>query len=281
MNKKYIITGIILFLLITIFVLTSDTSNIKKISIRSQGIAISQQGTHIDSEQTKLSNTEVNIEQEQINYNTQQTTYTQSNNTEYNNYNKYETQTSTTDTNNYKQNYNYTEIDSKLAKLHNIENAIKQNRNSNKYPEKYNYKYNEQTQNTPPQKNNDPQGGYTYEDINWNIWKSNFINKILDDSMDITSLNSYNIGTWFYYSFNVTNTGEIKNVNVRSFTLKEEDKQKIKNMIYNYAHQNITVFPRNSKRKEAKVDAIMLLGETETKSRPEDFNDTERIKVRY
>ena len=279
MEKRYIISSIILFLAITIFVFcSSDTAKIKRVSIRTQGIAISQQGTHIESEKTNLSNTEVQIEQEKTDLNTQQTTYSSSQNS----YNNYDTE-SQTSTNTYKQkNYDYSDLDSKLARLHSIEETINKNRNqNNRYPESFSYKYKD---NEKPFQSNNPDKenhGYTYEDIDWNVWKSNFINRILDDSMDITSLNSYKIGTWFYYSFIVTNTGEIRDVSVRSFTLKEEDKHQVRNMIYRYAHQNITVFPKNSKRKTAKVDAIMLLGESETKARPEDFNDTERIKVRY
>ena len=279
MKNKYIVTCIILFFIITIFVLSSsDSVQVKRVAIKSQGIAISQQGTHIESEKANISNAEVKIEQENIDLNTQQTTYS----TNQTLYKEYDTSAQKSSQSNYKQQtYDYSDIDSKLAKLQNIENTINRNKN-NKVSDSYNYMYkNEKDNPNNDYKRNGEKHGYTYEDIDWNIWKSNFINRILDDSMSITSLNSYKIGTWFYYSFNVTNSGEIKDVTVRSFTLKEADKQEIKNMIYRYAHQNITVFPKNSKRKVAKIDAIMLLGETETKSKPEDFNDTEHIKIRY
>jgi hypothetical protein len=138
-------------------------------------------------------------------------------------------------------------------------------------------------QNTP--KYDEPpvpdQHGFVNVDISWNTWKSNFINRVLDDSMTIQSINDYKIGTWFYYSFEVTNTGEIQNIKVTSFSLKKEDKAEVIKLIQSYAHKDITVFPRNSKRKKAKVDAIMLLGETESKSSPSDFNDLERVRLHY
>ena len=35
------------------------------------------------------------------------------------------------------------------------------------------------------------------KNIDWSTWKSEFINKILDESMSITSLDDYGVGTWF------------------------------------------------------------------------------------
>ena len=72
---------------------------------------------------------------------------------------------------------------------------------------------------------------YKYQDIDWSTWKSNFVNRILDDSMYITSLDLYGIGTWFYYSFNVTDKGEIKDVFVFSLYLNDDDKRQIRDLI--------------------------------------------------
>ena len=122
---------------------------------------------------------------------------------------------------------------------------------------------------------------YKYQDIDWSTWKSNFVNRILDDSMYIKSLDLYGIGTWFYYSFNVTDKGEIKDVFVFSIYLNDEDKKQIRDLIRSYAHQPITIFPKDSQRKKAKVKAIMLLGDTESKSDASNFNDIEKIKIKY
>lgn len=122
---------------------------------------------------------------------------------------------------------------------------------------------------------------YKYQNIDWSTWKSNFVNRILDDSMYITSLDLYGIGTWFYYSFNVTDKGEIKDVFVFSLYLNEDDKRQIRDLIRSYAHKPITIFPKDSQRKKAKVKAIMLLGDTESKSNASNFNDIEKIKIKY
>jgi len=122
---------------------------------------------------------------------------------------------------------------------------------------------------------------YKYQDIDWSTWKSNFVNRILDDSMYIKSLDLYGMGTWFYYSFNVTDKGEIKDVFVFSIYLNDEDKKQIRDLIRSYAHQPITIFPKDSRRKKAKVKAIMLLGDTESKSDASNFNDIEKIKIKY
>ena len=122
---------------------------------------------------------------------------------------------------------------------------------------------------------------YKYQDIDWSTWKSNFVNRILDDSMYITSLDLYGLGTWFYYSFNVTDKGEIKDVFVFSLYLNDEDKKQIRQLIRSYAHKPITIFPKDSQRKRAKVKAIMLLGDTESKSNASNFNDIEKIKIKY
>ncbi len=122
---------------------------------------------------------------------------------------------------------------------------------------------------------------YKYQNIDWSTWRSNFVNRILDDSMYIESLDYYGLGTWFYYSFIVTDDGSIKDVTVFSFYLKDEDKKQIRNLIRSYAHQPITKFPMDSRRKKAKVKAVMLLGDTESKSNASNFRDIEKIKIKY
>lgn len=122
---------------------------------------------------------------------------------------------------------------------------------------------------------------YKYKNINWGTWKSRFVNRILDDSLYIKSLDTYGIGTWFYYSFEVTNTGEIHDVTVFSLYLTEEDKMRIRQLIRSYEGMPITIFPENSKRKKVKVKAIMLLGDSEQKANSSNFSDTEKVKIRY
>lgn len=120
-----------------------------------------------------------------------------------------------------------------------------------------------------------------YKNISWNEWKSSFINQFLDDLSGVPSLNNYGIGSWFYYSFDVMNDGSIKNINVFSFYLNNRDRLAIVNVIKNYEYQDITVFPQNSKRKKAKIDAFVVLSTEESRTNPSDFHDNERVKLEY
>ena len=122
---------------------------------------------------------------------------------------------------------------------------------------------------------------YRYQNIDWGTWKSRFVNRILDDSLYIKSLDTYGIGTWFYYSFVVTDKGEIHDVTVFSLYLTDDDKLQIRKLIRSYEGSYITKFPKDSKRKKAKVKAIMLLGDTEQKANSSNFSDNERVKIRY
>jgi len=126
-----------------------------------------------------------------------------------------------------------------------------------------------------------PQRRYLYKNIDWNTWKSNFVNQILEDSLSIKELDLYNEGAWFYYSFEVDKNGRISNVIVRSVYLTFEDRQKVAELIKSYQYKDITVFPANTKRTSAKVSAVMMLSDTTKKSSPKDFNDYEKIKLSF
>ena len=119
---------------------------------------------------------------------------------------------------------------------------------------------------------------YGYDNIDWSRWKSNFVNRILDDSMILTELDKYPNGAFFYYSFVVDYEGNISNISVRSIYLSEEDKKIVSNFIKQYAHKPITKFPPKTNRKTARVSAIMMLATETVHSKPSDFDDTERIK---
>jgi hypothetical protein len=120
---------------------------------------------------------------------------------------------------------------------------------------------------------------YAYDNIDWAAWKSNFVNRILDDSVEISELDNYPNGAFFYYSFIVDDKGGISMIKIRSMYLSEHDKKLVENLIRSYAHTSITRFPKNSNRKTASVSAIMMLSSSETvHSKPSDFNDMERVK---
>lgn len=117
--------------------------------------------------------------------------------------------------------------------------------------------------------------------ISWNQWRSNIINKILEDSYNIPQLNKYDSGTWFYYSFNVDNEGNINNVEVVSLNMAPQDIQLIKMLIESYSHTPLIAFPSDSKRNVIKVDAICLFDNETQGTQASDFNDLENVKLKY
>ena len=71
------------------------------------------------------------------------------------------------------------------------------------------------------------------------------------------------------------------NISVRSMHLSPSDKQKVARLIKSYEHTPITRFPQNSKRKTARVSAVMMLSNEATiHSKPSDFQDTETYKYK-
>lgn len=125
------------------------------------------------------------------------------------------------------------------------------------------------------------QSHYAYKTLDWSTWRSNFINKITDDSVYIDSLNNYPQGSMFSYSFMVDNTGKIYDINVRSFQLSKEDKNKVAQLIKSYENTYITKFPPNSKRKMVRVSAILLFADKTEYSRPSDFHDLEQVRTKF
>ena len=121
---------------------------------------------------------------------------------------------------------------------------------------------------------------YQYKNIDWNTWRSEFVNKILDDSLTIRSLDTYGQGAWFFYSFDVSSEGKISNITIKSMYLKDEDKKRVAQLIQSYQYKEITVFPANTNRKSARVSAVMMLSNETKHSSPNDFNDFEQIRLK-
>lgn len=298
MQKGLIIIGILVFILVTIFVLAvDDSSPRKKVQFTNQNLVINNENTEIKSEnvnldinQAKINNTQIptsnqniGLQSNNLNFNN---TNTSAQNIKFNNknianqnmnYNDRKIDYSSQNTNynnrgsNYSnQNTNYnnqnTELDRKLADYERQKNRLKNIENSLK-----NKKMNSQR--------TEMQNRYLVKNIDWNTWKSNFVNEIIDGSMSIKSLDTYPQGSWFYYSFNVDRDGSISDIKVSSMQITPEDRKRIADLIKSYEYQDVTVFPANSKRVKAKVDAIVMLGPTEKRAKPTDFNDTERIKI--
>lgn len=275
MKKTPIIIGILIFVLTTAWVMSIDVSERKRVAIKGQDLSLQNddiaqiegKNVNLNSSDTNFGKTDINASGTNINVNNSDiklkdtgfdNTRTDINFEPFDNQSTgYDSQNTSSDN----QNGYYSNFDEFKNRKNKLNNAKTQFSNSD-------------TNNSSKKT-----GRYKIKNIDWNTWKSEFINRILDDSMYIHSLDQYGVGTWFYYSFTVTSDGEIRNINVSSVYLSNEDKKRIENLIRSYEYQEITIFPANSKRKTAKVDAVVLLGESEKKSKPSDFNDIERIKI--
>ncbi len=253
MNKNAIAIGILIFVFVTVFALSLDTKSSKRVQISSRDVALNNDSSatigggkdvKVNLEQADFSSTKVNVNSSSPNFST--------NNVQFD---EQDTGFSKQKSNiNYK-NIDMTEVDTALDAANNIST---------------------QKVETPP-----PPRRYMYQNIDWNTWKSNFVNQILEDSLDIHELDNYNEGDWLSYSFNVDDKGKITNIVVKSFALKQSDKDKVARLIKSYEYQDITLFPPNTRKKSARVFAVMMLSDTTKKSNPSDFHDFERVKIQY
>lgn len=299
MQKFSITTGLVLFILVTIIVLSAETpTTTRKVQFTNQNLVINNEGTEIANKDV-----EINLNKTQIN-NTKLATNDQNINFSNKNIN----------INNKKSNFQNTDFSNQNSDFNNQNANLQNNRFSNQHPnfDNQNSRYNnsdinnqdnqmnkqltdyERQQNriknlenslkniksNSPSSNSRQQSRYLVKNIDWSTWKSNFVNKIVEDSVNIKELDDYGIGSWLYYSFEVDSSGRIYNVKVTSPYLLNADKAKVADMIKDYAYTDITIFPANSKRTTANVNAIIMLGDTEKKSKPSDFKDMEKIRIK-
>lgn len=271
MQKWLITSGIIVFVAVTVFVLAvDDSSQRKKVQFTNQSLVLNNENTDVKNEKvnvnlggTKLENKDISASNKSINI--------KSNNTNFDNvsgkYSNQQTNYSNSDesfkSQDTKFNRQLNDYENQKSKIKSIENSFK------------NKSVKASSDNFEPVKRN----RYIVKDIDWNTWKSNFINQIIDDSMYIKSLDNYDIGSWFYYSFNVDKYGRISDITVKSMYLSSIDKDRIRKLIKSYEYKDITVFPANTRKTTAKVDAVVMLGNSEKKARPSDFNENEQVKI--
>lgn len=294
-HKNTLIIIAVVFVALTTFVYcASSTTTTKRVKFKNQSISISQGSTQITNERlgVNIANADSGVQNQGLNADNQNLNITDNGmgiseaDTRFNN-RKFQNQN--TNLNNQGEINNSNNINLQGNKYNNTGGNYSNSRNINNQSVNFDGNSNG-IKNSNRFGNNDfvmSNQNYNrnvigaYQNVDWSTWKSNFVNRFLDDSLYIQSLDFYGVGTWFYYSFNVSDRGEISDINVFSFYLSKEDKTKIKDLIQSYEYQPITIFPSDTKRKKAKVKAIVLLGDSESKSRPSDFNDLERIKIQY
>lgn len=275
MNKNLWIICAVLFVFVTVFVIAADTSvPNRRVRFTNQAFEIQNKNNEIvndtkakvnfgssnienkaiktDDSGIKLNSTD--IENREVaygnssNFSNQKTSFAQ-NNTEYSNYDNLD----------YK-NVDFSDLDARLEQAKNISTE-------------------------PVDISNKPfrmmpQNKYTYKNIDWSTWKSNFVNAILDESMSIKELDNYPNGAWFYYQFSVDSSGKISNIVIKSMYLDYSDKQKIIKLIKSFEYSELTIFPHNTKRNTAKVSAVLMLSNETEYSRPNNFNDFEQVKIK-
>lgn len=261
-KKNLVIVGIILFFLLTIIAMSMDVSQRKKVSFINQSLSLNNENANIESKRTNVNTAKSKISTNNTGVNIQGANVkSTSTDIGFESFDNQKTGYSNQQLKNDSQGNYYNSFDDFKNRKQRLENARSQINNAS------------------PRLNNQNVSRYIVKNIDWSTWKSQFINKILDDSVYITSLDDYGVGAWFYYSFIVTSDGAIKDLTVRSPYISDIDKQRVMNLIKSYEYTDITVFPANSRRVTAKVDAVVMLGNSEKKSKPSDFNDVERIKM--
>ena len=263
MNRTNLLLCVFFFVLITAYILSVDTPVNKRVRFSNQQLEIknefqevsNQSNARISLENTNITNSDINSNNSNFKINNISTNNTNSKINFENN--------------------NFINNDNKIAPknqsiFEEIENRTK-NRNANLK--------NKSNKISDYAKENEKESEYIYKDVNWNNWKSNFVNKILDDSVRLGELDNYSDGTWFYYSFIVNKSGTISNIQVRSPYLSEDDKENFKKFIKKYEYTDITKFPSGTNRRTATVKAVMVLSNEATKhATPDDFHDYEKIK---
>lgn len=261
-KKNLVIVGIILFFLLTIIAMSMDVSQRKKVSFINQSLSLNNENANIENKRANVNTAKSKISTNNTGVNIQGANVkSTSTDIGFESLDNQKTGYSNQQLKNDSQGNYYNSFDDFKNRKQRLEDARSQINNAS------------------PRLNNQNVSRYIVKNIDWSTWKSQFINKILDDSVYITSLDDYGVGAWFYYSFIVTSDGAIKDLTVRSPYISDIDKQRVMNLIKSYEYTDITVFPANSRRVTAKVDAVVMLGNSEKKSKPSDFNDVERIKM--
>lgn len=279
MNKIGWFICVCVFIFVTAFVMSVDTSTpIRQVQFSNQSFEINNKGNHVvNNSSTKINFDNTNIQNKQLatnnsNINIQSTDVKAKNESRFEN----------KDVNYSNQNSNYSNQSSHFQNseplnFKNIDDRELEMAINNAKNGGGNY---QRTGINDKPLNYMNKDRYAYQNVDWSKWKSNFVNKILDDSVYIKSLDRYQAGNWLWYSFIVDDRGRISNIQVKSPTIEQADKDKVAKLIKSYEYTAITTFPANTKRKTASISAVMLLSEEAQKAKPSDFNDVEHVKFK-
>jgi len=284
MEKLGCVIGILVFLFVTALVLFTDIGTVEHtVSFSGQNVAINQQKeTSLTSGDTSIKGTSSSITNKKIsssNINIGMELKELNSGTNYNSADVKFNNKGSFSGSGYKNGtvyYNSPGGGVKSSDINKLKAGLKPVNNSSSRPLNYNSAVPSVNQYRPDVNNDD----YKLKNIDWNVWRSNFVNRITDDTFYIPELDKYPNGTMFHYSFTVDSTGRVYNVKVSSLTISRSDREKIAELIRGYSYKEVTRFPAGSKRKSTRVSAILIFaGETEYSS-PSDFHDLEQLRMK-
>ena len=116
------------------------------------------------------------------------------------------------------------------------------------------------------------------ETIVWNKWRSDLQNKVMKD----TNIGAPR-GTGFRFSFTVDKYGNMSNIKVWSTNPVYTDLavRVIKPVLQSYQHQPILKFPTGTKRTITNVTGGFVMSDYTQYSKPSDYSDVEKVKLKY
>lgn len=116
------------------------------------------------------------------------------------------------------------------------------------------------------------------ETVVWNKWRSDLQNKVMKD----TNIGAPK-GTGFRFSFTVDKYGNMSNLNVWSTNPVYTDLavRVIKPVLQSYQHQPILKFPAGTKRTITNVTGGFVMSDYTQYSKPSDYSDVEKVKLKY
>lgn len=111
------------------------------------------------------------------------------------------------------------------------------------------------------------------EELEWNKWRSNIQNKLMDDA---EVMGFY--GDWFMFSFEVNNSRKIGKIFIYASNKDRFSINSIDKSIKNLQGKDILEFPKGTQRKSVTFEGGFIIDNTIRYSRPEDYNDYEQVQ---
>ncbi len=114
------------------------------------------------------------------------------------------------------------------------------------------------------------------EIVAWNVWRSTLQNRIMDESAIEAP-----VGTLILFSFDVSETGHITNLNYNCTNKKYADNAKADmiSVLKRLEGDEVLNFPENTKRTKVRFKGGFILDYQTHYSSPSDYSDYERVRL--